>query len=218
MPGTRYAHRGAPLAHLAVHVPCGRARGLPVNPAADAAAQRRKGSHAALPARAGVLHSAGCAACAAPCDLCATLPVQAAGKSATRARPRVPFARARRCAAHAAYRAAELRARRRPPPAGGASCSPFSPLLCPERLYASFAFPTTQADGCLEVLRAEDTPRYRLRYRLCALHLRAEVAVVRGIPSRFCQARRRFLVSIFTAHSCAHAYAFAEMFAVPAVG
>ena len=48
-----------------------------------------------------------------------------------------------------------------------------------------------QADDCQEVLRPEDTPRYRLRYRLCALHLRAEVVLSRGVPSRFCQVRTR---------------------------
>lgn len=59
-----------------------------------------------------------------------------------------------------------------------------------------------QADNCLEVLRAEDTPRYRLRYRLCALHLRAEVALVRGIPSRFCQARHAAALSLARAFGC----------------
>ena len=39
------------------------------------------------------------------------------------------------------------------------------------------------------MLRPDDTPRYRLRYRLCALHLRADVVLSRGVPSRFCQAR-----------------------------
>ena len=58
------------------------------------------------------------------------------------------------------------------------------PLLTPGRRATP-----PQADDCEEVLRPDDTPRYRLRYRLCALHLRADVVLSRGVPSRFCQAR-----------------------------
>jgi hypothetical protein len=39
------------------------------------------------------------------------------------------------------------------------------------------------------VLCADSTPRYRLRYRLCEPHLRADAVLVRGVDCRFCQAR-----------------------------
>jgi hypothetical protein len=45
--------------------------------------------------------------------------------------------------------------------------------------------------GCTQLLCAEATPRYRLRYRLCETHLRADAVLVRGVAMRFCQARRR---------------------------
>jgi hypothetical protein len=46
-----------------------------------------------------------------------------------------------------------------------------------------------QADACCALLPAETTPRYSVRYRVCAEHLHCDTVLVRGVPSRFCQAR-----------------------------
>jgi hypothetical protein len=70
----------------------------------------------------------------------------------------------------------------------------------PARPRAPLTVPrSAQVAGCTAVLSAAATPRYRLRYRLCETHLRADSVLVRGVAMRFCQARPALT------HACTHA-------------
>jgi hypothetical protein len=77
------------------------------------------------------------------------------------------------------------RARRRAPPRARARAPDAHALFS-----LSCARARTQVGGCSEVLQSS-TPKYRLRYRLCESHLRADAVLLEGVPSRFCQARAR---------------------------